>query len=342
MAKAATARTAPPHALTPTRAQQQNAALVKLGQNFAIELAPFPDGEALAAFNTDAAALVTVNGKDSHQAALELIKKGKGLKRGIDEHWMRVKRWLTDRKNDIQTIMDTDLELAEPHLKRIGQLCLTYEDLERRRIAEEERRNREEQERLARENREREVAKMEKAALDAEAGSEDLSDRERIFVQEVFLGNSPANAAFTADYKDPEKQAERLMKTPKVIQAIEGMRQAKALREQAAATEQKPIEVKTVEVQSHLGHVSGMRSKTTTWTAECHNYRAFVEAFARGERNRALDAAVGGSENGPTVDIDTFLEMTEPSETGGNAKARAMHENLDRIPGWRHIKKDTK
>lgn len=341
MAKTATARTAPPsRALAPT--PPQNQALARLAQNFAIELAPFPDGEALTAFNTNAAAIVTVNGKETHQAALELIKAGKGLKRNIDEHWMRVKRWLTARKEDIQAIMDTDLEMAEPHLKRLGALCLAYEDAERRRIAEAERVNREAQERIAREQRERELAKMEKAALAAEAGSDDLSDRERTFVQEVFLGNRPSNAAFTAGYKDPEKQAERLMKTPKIEQAIEGMLQARALRNQAAATAEKPIEVKKIEVESNLGHVSGMRSKTVTWTAHCGNYREFVEAFARGVSNAAYYKAGLPRDPGPEVDLDTFLEMTQPSETGGNAKARALHENLDRIPGWRHIRKDTK
>lgn len=324
MAKQAVQRKAAPPPTAMTTTAPQNAALAKLAQNFSIELAPFPQGDALAVFNDKAGSILVVTSKESHQEALEALRDGKALVRGIDEHWRKVLRWLEDRKKDIRAIMDADLAMADPHVKRLGALCVQYEDAERRRVQEEERLQREEQERIATENRNRELAKMDEAALKAEGQSDDLSDRERAFAQNVYLGVLPATAAQLAGFKDPGAQAVRLMKVGKVVAAIDGMRQAKALRDQAAATAEKPLEVKKVEVASNVGKVAGVRT-TTTWTGECFDYRAFALAFQNG-----------------AVDLETFLEMSQPSETGGNAKARAMHENLDRIIGWRHIKKETK
>lgn len=320
----------PATALAPV-APPPNAALAKLAQNFAIELAPFADGEKLAAFHGKASALVIVGGREAHQLALELLREGKALSRSIDDHWRKVLRWLEDRKRDVRAIMDTDLALADPHIKRLSALCVSYEEAERTRVRAEEQRQRDEQLRVATAQREQEQAEMERLALAAEGQSADLSERERAFVQRCYssLGvdltsDRWLNAAAQSCGFKQDGYGVRLFKSPKVQAALDGLRQAQALRDQAAAAAEKPVEVKKVEVESNLGKVSGTRT-VTTWTAECIHYRMFVEAFQRG-----------------VVDLETFLEMTQPSETGGNAKARAMHENLDRIPGWRHIKKETK
>lgn len=311
-------RSAPLPAMSP-----QQSALQKVAQNFAIELAPFPDGDAALAFKTEAAQIVVAD-HDSHRAALEALKRGKALKRGIDEHWRKVLRWLEDRKQDIRTIMNTDLELVDPGLATLGKSCLSFEAADDERIRREEAQKRIENERIAREARERELASMEQQALVAEASSEDLSARERVFVQQVYAGTAPVMAAKVAGFADPTGASTRLMKTGKIAAAIEGMRQASAIRQQSAAVAQAPVEAKKVEVQSNLAKVSGTRT-VTTFTGECFNYRLFVEEFKLGN-----------------VDIDTFCEMSEPSVTGGNAKARALKANLDRIPGWRHIRTDTK
>ena len=309
----------------------QNAALVKLAQNFSIELAPFSKGEQLAAYHTNAAALVVITGKDTHQRGLELIKEGKGLKRDIEEHWKRITRWLDARKDDVRAIMRDDLALAERDLARLNTLVITFENAERERIRVEEERQRQEQLRVENERRAREQAALEEAALKAEQNSDDLSDRERAFVQRVYaaLGVDAAserwlNAVAKACGFHRDDYGVTLMKRPKITDAIAGLTQAAAIRQQAVAVAEKPIEVKKVEVESRLGKVAGMGT-TVTYTGECVDYRAFVEAFKRDE-----------------VDIETFCEMTQPSETGGNAKARALKENLDRIPGWRHSRKDTK
>lgn len=313
---------APGAALAPPK--PQNAALAKLSENFSIELAPFPQGEALAAFHGKASALVVIATREAHQTALELLREGKALNRGVEEHWRKVLRWLEDRKKDVRAIMDTDAAMAEPHITRLSRLCVSYEETERARVRLEEERQRAEQQRIANEQREREQAEMERLALAAEGQSENLSDRERAFAQQVYMGVEPVTAAKLAGFKDPATHAARLMKVGKVTAAIDGMREAQALRDQAKAAAAKPVEIKKVEVESNLGRVSGTRT-VTTWTAECTDYRTFVAAFQHGE-----------------VDFETFCDMTQPSETGGNQKARAMHENLDRIPGWRHIKKETK
>jgi len=322
MARQATARKAEPvQAISPVRA-----ALARVAQNFSINLAPFPESEKALAFKAEAGELLVggITGAETHRTAQTLLVEGKRLKRGITEHWANVTRWLEDRKKDIRSIAAMDLENVEPGLAGLNTAILDYEEADRQRIAQEQAQKRQEQERIAREQREKELAEMERQAQAAEEQSEDLSPRERVFVQQVFAGTAPAMAAKVAGFKDPQAQADRLMKTPKITYALEGMKQAQALREQSAAVAEKPIEIRQPEVQSNTAKVAGVRT-VVTWTGECFDYRGFVEDFQRG-----------------VIDIETFLSLSQPSETGGNAMARSLHENLDRIRGWRHIKKVTK
>src|SRR3990167_3458386 len=100
------------------RQAPQNTALQTLRQNFSIELAPFPEGEKALAFQSAAGAIV-VSDQGTHRDALDTMRRGKALKRGIDEHWQRVLRWLEARKVDIRNIREADLALVEPGLAHL-------------------------------------------------------------------------------------------------------------------------------------------------------------------------------------------------------------------------------
>ena len=326
--KQSAAPKAPPTAISPVRA-----ALARVAQNFSINLAPFPESEQALAFQADAAEALAkgITSAETHRVALTLLRDGKRLKRATDEHWQKVTRWLEDRKKDIRTILAMDLEHVEPGITGLNSIILKYEDDERQRVARAEAEQRRVQERAAQEKRERELADMEKQALAAEGESDELSDRERAFVQRVCggIGRQPENpewlnaTAKACGFKQ-ENYGVVLMARPKITAAIEGMRQAQALREQAAAVAEKPIEVTKVEVQSNTAKVAGTRT-VTTWTAECVDFDLFIDKFVAGE-----------------VDRQTFRDLVMPNSVGGNEKARALHENMDRIPGWRHVKKVTK
>src|SRR3990167_3194770 len=258
--KQSAAPKAPPTAISPVRA-----ALARVAQNFSINLAPFPESEQALAFQADAAEALAIGitSADTHRTALTLLRDGKRLKRATDEHWAKVTRWLEDRKKDIRTICAMDLEHVEPGIAGLNGVILKYEDDERQRVARAEAEQRRVQEQAAQEKRDRELADMEKQALDAEGQSDELSDRERVFVQQVYAGTKQEMAAKVAGYKDHFNQAARLLQSAKVTAAIEGMRQAQALREQAAAVAEKPIAVTKVEVQSNTAKVAGTRTVTT-------------------------------------------------------------------------------
>ena len=301
-------------------------ALAELRQNFSIELAPFPEGDKALDFQRMAAG-ISVSDKESHKVGLEETRRGKALKRGIEEHWARVLRWLEDRKKDIRGIRDADMALVEPGLAHLNREVLAYEDVEKLRIEAEEARQRAEQERIAREKRQAELDALERQALEAEAESDALSDRERAFVQRVYaaLGVDRAserwlNAAAKSCGFTQDNYGVRLMAREKIRSTLEAMQAAVALREQAAAVAEKPVQVQKVQVESQMAKVSGVRT-VTTWTGEVTDRDMLIDAVMRGVADRKL---------------------LMPNQPAINELARALHAQLDRIPGLRHVKTVTK
>lgn len=301
-------------------------ALTKVAQNFSVNLAPFPDEAVALAFKADATTFLAqgaITTAERHQTALQLLRDGKRLKRAVDEHWMQVKRWLEDRKKDIGTIAAMDLQVVEPGLSGLNAAILSYEDAEKARVAREQEIERRRQQEEAQRTRDAELAKMEQEALAAEQQSDQLSDRERAFAQAVFQNLPPEVAAKRAGYKDPQGQAARLLNTPKIAAAIDGMRQAQALRTQASAVAEKPLEVREPEVQANLGKVAGVRT-VTTHTGEV------IDSAA------CLAHLLDGGPDAPPSD----LFMVNPVKL--NEYARTIRENVDRWRGVRYVKKQTK
>ena len=310
-------------------APKQNTALQTLVQNFSIELAPYADWVKALEFQREAAAL-TVTDRASHQEALLALKRGKALKRGIDDHWRKVLRWLEDRKNDIRTIMATDLELVDPGVERLNSQALRYETAERERERQEEERRRQEEETRARQAREKELAELDRQAQEAEATAEQLSDRERAFVQRVYaaLGVDAAserwlNATAKACGFRQDHYGVTLMGREKIRDAVETLRKGAALRQQQAAVAEKPLDTRTVEVESHRATVAGTRT-VVTHTGVILDPAACVAHL------------LAGGPDAPPADL--FMV----NQTKLNEYARAMRENIGRWRGVRYNRSETK
>lgn len=154
---------------------------------------------------------------------------------------------------------------------------------EQRRLArEEDERRRREAEQQAREAQQREAAELERKAIEAEEASADLSERERIFVERVAAGMGAQQAATVARFADPLKSAARLMTLKKITTAINGLKDAAAMRRQAETVKERPIVVKTEAPTVGVSRAAGVRDNTT-WSAVVTDEAALIEAVFQGE-----------------------------------------------------------
>lgn len=311
-------------------------ALQKLAADFTIELTPFAKGAECIAFR-DASLVVSVTTQATHQTALELLKQGKTLKKGIQEHWIAPRRWLAARKDDISAIEAQDLALVDPGVMALNKAVLDYEAEDKKRVAIEQERIRQEREREAAEDRRRELADLEARRLTEEEASEALSQRERLFVFNVFKGATSTRAAELAGYADPAKHGDRLMRSEKVTAAVTAAHRAQALEDQQKALQSAPLDLapqRGQDVAPNLGRVAGMRT-TTTHTGDVLDGAAtlaqlldFVRREARGEDVSDLSC--------PPEDL---FVVSGPML---NDYARSMHKNIERWAGIRYNKKETK
>lgn len=198
------------------------------------------------------------------------------------------------------------------------------EDAKRKAREEEDRLNREAEER-ARADRERELARLEEEAVKAETQRQDLSERETTFAKLVAGGGNSSDAARTAGYKDPDAQAARLLKTPKIVEAIAQLRTAANLRKQATATRAMPVEVEKVEVRPDITKAAGSYD-LTTWSAEVFDEDALVAAMLD-PRTRA------------TLGIPSDIVTVKPTKL--NEYAGSLQELINKWPGVRAVKKTT-
>lgn len=181
----------------------------------------------------------------------------------------------------------------------------------------EEQRRREELQREQTRQRE-EAERLENEALAREEASADLSERERVFVAimaEMGDGYDPRQAATRAGYKDPAAMGPRLMTYTKILDPIRAAREAKTLREQAAAVKAAPVAINDVTVAPEITTTEGV----TTVRVEVIDEEAFIRA------------ALSGSYGVP-ADCLTF-KQAKVNELG-----RAMGALVERIPGLRLVK----
>jgi hypothetical protein len=190
-------------------------------------------------------------------------------------------------------------------------------------VAEENERRRQEAERNARIEREREQAELEQKAIEAEEASPTLSEREEAFVNsQIALGLGPTDAARRAGFKNPEQAAERLMKLAKIREALDAKKRAAAIREQAAAKKEQPVDVQFEEERPNITRATPGGFDRTSHSGEVLDERLFVEAV------------IGGRHGIPA-------DVLMVNQAKLNEYARSMQELINRWPGVRHKKTTT-
>lgn len=248
-------------------------------------------GQALAL--RDQANKLQVVDASSHQAALEFIAGCKKLDRAMEAHHKKVKQAVDTLKKSVLEFERQDRQPVQEAIEIATRAALDFSNKERERIRQEDERRRREAEAFAQQRRDQELAEAEAKALELEATSESLSARELWFVTEYvrmapLSGDVLAPRVLTdicrqAGYKNPAETANRLFVTKKITDAIAATRTARALREQALAKAQQPVDVMPIRpAEANLGHAAGVR-ETASYSAEVQDLEKFIAAYRRGE-----------------------------------------------------------
>jgi hypothetical protein len=199
-----------------------------------------------------------------------------------------------------------------------NRLHNAFTDAERRKAAEETERKRVEAERQAQADRDAEVARQEAAAAKAEAEAPDLSEREAVFVDLIVAGNKPSLAAQRAGFKNFSTVGPQLLERPKIAQAIEAKERAAAMRAQAQAVKQQPLDVQHEATKPDIKKASGASDRTT------HGAEVVDEA--------ALHDAVFAGRFGIPRDV----LVVDPAKV--NRYGKDLKELINKWPGVRYTK----
>jgi len=273
-----------------------------------------------------AKALKAPKDQDSDSAIQTFIKTATVDRKAVETHWSicslfsQVHRKLTAARSRATDPLESASALAQ-------KLHNDYADNERRKAAAEQERLRLQAEAVARAEREAEARRLEDEATVREEASAVLSEREQMFVQAYVLpfytcAGDAVEAARRAGYKNPDQAAPKLLSREKIMAAIAGTREAESIRQQAAATREKPLDVRVETVKPAIGRATGGSFDRATHSAEVLNERLFIEA------------AVGGQHGIP-------LDCLTVNEAKLNEYARSLQERINLWPGIRH-KKNTK
>lgn len=261
---------------------------------------------------------VPTNATEDERSQRGALRAREAIK-AVNEHWeiskvvTRFRNRLTARRGRAEEML---AETVTIHTRNHNQ----YSQAEQRRVDEENRR-REEQGRKDQEAiRARDLAAIETAALEAEAEAVGLSEREQAFVTHYLTFGNPLKAAQLAGYKQFAEQSKLLIERPKIIKAIDSARQAAAIRQQAEALKQQPLDpVEIYEEKPRLGRAA---HDVVTWECVIDDVDAFRKAVL---------------ENKHGIPLDTL----EPAQTVLNRYVRDFGAAVvDRWPGV-HSKKKT-
>jgi len=196
------------------------------------------------------------------------IKDTSALRKRIEDHWSITsavhlfhKKLVAARTRGVQSL-DEAAGVAQRHHN-------TYVLEARRKAAEEEDRLRRIEEQRQQAIRDQELAELEAKALALETASAALSDREQRFVDHLArMGpdsrdSVAARAATFVGFKDGAAAAERLLRLPKIQEALQAKDEANALREHAAATKAAPLDVQVERVAPKISRAAGASDRTT-------------------------------------------------------------------------------
>lgn len=233
---------------------------------------------------------------------------------------------------------------ANKESRRLGtKLHNDYVDAEKRRVAEEAERDRQAREAQARREQEEQAAKLDAEAIEREAASTDLSNREAMFVMHMATAGPRVNAVMCAKnlgYKDPEKAAARLLGLTKIQDAIKAKQDAEALRQQAEATRRQPVEVRSEPAaKPDIKKAPGAHDRTT-WGAEILSEELLGKAIIA-----SLTGHDYGGVGADLVPIANAIEIIQAGiksdqvKTLVNKAGNSLHEKIDAWPGVRHTKK---
>lgn len=252
------------------------------------------------------------------------IKKGTSGIKEIEAHYDPIASAFHNIHRRITSARGRSVKFREDGKAIAQRLHNEYAEEERRKAFAEQERLRREEEARQKAARDAEAKRLEEEALAREAASPELSEREDRFTEyvasDVYM---PARAAQLAGYANPEVMASRLMAMPKIIQAIDAKREAKRLREQAAARRDQPISTASVPaIKPNLGKAAGGSFDRTFHSAELLNAGALI-------------AAVIAGGHGIPHDVLTV------NEAKLNEYARSLQERINAWPGVRY-KKETK
>lgn len=268
--------------------------------------------EALAKART----LVQPKNADEDAALKNEVRLWKTDTKEVEDHWeittvfSRFHKRLTGRRGVAVDALKEAVRIATNHHE-------AFVRAEERRIFEEAERKRREDEARAQKQRDDELKALEQQALDAEAASEKLSEREQIFVDTYFAnGGNGVKAATVAGYKDPFAQSSRLLQVEKIVAAIKGKQTAEAIRQQADAVKATPLETREIVVETQADTQGDRKSKS----AQVLNEQAFIAAVVSGTYGIPLDCL--------TV-----------KQTALNDYARKFGKLIDRWPGIRYVEK---
>lgn len=266
---------------------------------------------------TTARALKAPTTADEDEQIQRFIRDGNLDRKKLVEHWSittvfhQVHRNLTAARGRGEKFLEDACAIAQ-------RLHNDYTEAERRRAAAETEARRRAQETLAQQEREAEAARIEAEAVAREAASSTLSEREEIFTVDVARGVAPYDAAVRAGFAQPRSQSEKLLKTPKIQAAIQALADAAALRQQAQARREQPLDVRVDEARPEITRATGAVDRTT------HSAEIVDEA-------RLIAAAIQGG-----YGIPHDILQVKPAKV--NEYARALQEHINLWPGVRHVK----
>lgn len=258
---------------------------------------------------------------EADEQVQRFIQRTSAAKREVEAHWS-----ITATVSGFHRRMTARRARATDALEqanKVGnQLHNAYVEAERRRVREEQDRLDREAEARARLDRDQELARMEAEAVKREEASADLSGREQVFVEQVAQHGDGLRAAKAAGYRDPLASSARLLSAGKIQRAVQAARDAIAIRRQAAAVKQRPLEVDIPEtVAPNVTRAPGAFDRTTH-SAELVNETALIAACLAG-----------------TYGIPADILRVDPARL--NEYARQLHERINLWPGVRY-KKTTK
>jgi hypothetical protein len=232
----------------------------------------------------DAKALKAPRSIADDEEVQTFVKEAKAAKKTIGELWgvCSVVDQFHKRLVGMRKRPEAALEEAAQIAIRLHDV---YAEADRKRVAEEQERKRRAEELKAQQARDAELARLETEAVKAEEAGIGLSPREEAFVTFYLgYGGGPLgaqDAARRAGFTDPLKSAVRLTSLPKILAAIKAKREAEAIRQQAAAVKEQPLEVKQVDVRSRVSSTPGLRERKT-YSCEVVDLERFIDAVLKG------------------------------------------------------------